>query len=125
MHSSHSNSWTVPAGSLHFEEGPTEDVELQWATYYDAADQAGQSRIYGGIHIVADDFSGRVIGSVGLCPEVADELRSLDEQIRQRSLGLARHFDCDWAPSEERLEAVTTNLAFPGAYVPEKRPGPR
>ena len=34
------------------------DVTLAWATYYDAADQAGQSRLYGGIHIQADDFNG-------------------------------------------------------------------
>ena len=32
--------------------------------YYDAADQAGQSRIYGGIHITADDYNGRKIGSL-------------------------------------------------------------
>ena len=40
-----------------------EDVTLEWATYYDAADQAGLSRIYGGIHIAADDFTGRRLGS--------------------------------------------------------------
>jgi len=38
-------------------------VQLQWATYYDAADQAGVSRLYGGIHIAEDDFRGRVMGS--------------------------------------------------------------
>jgi hypothetical protein len=48
---------------LTFELGPTTDVRLQWATYYDAADQAGQSRIWGGIHIIADDFKGRVTGA--------------------------------------------------------------
>jgi hypothetical protein len=53
----------VPAGSLHFELGPSVDVPLQWATYYDAADQAGISRLYGGIHVEADDLRGRVIGS--------------------------------------------------------------
>ncbi|HEY2776033.1 MAG TPA: vanadium-dependent haloperoxidase [Candidatus Binatia bacterium] len=51
------------AGSfLGFEYGPTGDVTLQWATYQDAADQAGLSRIYGGIHIRADDFTGRIAG---------------------------------------------------------------
>src|SRR4029079_4504909 len=45
------------------EQGPTTDVELQWATYYDAADQAGQSRIWGGIHILADDFADARMGS--------------------------------------------------------------
>ena len=56
-------SWTIPAGSLEFEAGPTQDVVLQWATYADASDQAGISRIYGGIHVRADDLEGRVIGS--------------------------------------------------------------
>ena len=51
-------SWTIPAGDLEFEAGPSQDVPLQWATYYDAADQAGLSRLYGGIHIAADDFRG-------------------------------------------------------------------
>jgi hypothetical protein len=56
-------TWTVEAGSLLHEEGPTEDVTLQWATYQDASDQAGISRLYGGIHIEADDLEGRTIGS--------------------------------------------------------------
>ena len=38
-------------------------MTLDWATYYDAADQAGISRLSGGIHIPADDFNGRVLGS--------------------------------------------------------------
>jgi hypothetical protein len=50
-------------GSLIVERGPSQEVRLQWATYYDAADQAGQSRLFGGIHIQADDFTGRRIGS--------------------------------------------------------------
>jgi len=57
------SGYTIPAQSLKFEKGPTTDVRLEWATYYDAADQAGQSRLFGGIHIQADDFNGRVIGS--------------------------------------------------------------
>jgi hypothetical protein len=57
------SEWTVKAGELKVELGPTEDVVLQWGTYYDAADQAGQSRLFGGIHIEADDFVGRVLGS--------------------------------------------------------------
>jgi len=55
--------WTVDAGTLLHENGPTEPVTLQWATYFDAADEAGVSRLYGGIHIAADDFRGRVMGS--------------------------------------------------------------
>jgi hypothetical protein len=55
--------FVVPKGSLGVEAGPSTDVPLQWATYYDAADQAGISRLYGGIHIPEDDFGGRVTGS--------------------------------------------------------------
>jgi hypothetical protein len=54
---------TFAPGYLKFEHGPSKPLMLQWATYYDAADQAGLSRLYGGIHIAADDFAGRRIGS--------------------------------------------------------------
>ena len=47
---------------LVFEEGPTEDIELQWATYTDASDQCSLSRIWGGIHPPTDDIKGRIIG---------------------------------------------------------------
>jgi hypothetical protein len=47
---------------LVFEEGPTEDIELQWATYRDASDQCSLSRIWGGIHPPIDDIKGRIIG---------------------------------------------------------------
>ena len=57
------SGYTIAAGSLKFEKGPTTDIRLEWATYYDAADQAGQSRLWGGIHIEADDLTGRRIGS--------------------------------------------------------------
>jgi uncharacterized protein DUF6851 len=57
------DAWTVKAGSLKFEAGPTRDVVLEWATYFDAADQAGISRLYGGIHVQADDLTGRLVGA--------------------------------------------------------------
>ncbi|MEL0455915.1 FG-GAP-like repeat-containing protein [Flavobacteriaceae bacterium SZ-1-7] len=47
---------------LVFEEGPSVDVTLQWATYRDASDQCSLSRIWGGIHPPADDINGRIIG---------------------------------------------------------------
>ncbi len=49
---------------LVFEEGPSVDVKLQWATYRDASDETSISRIYGGIHPTADDIPGRLMGSV-------------------------------------------------------------
>ena len=52
---------------LVFEEGPSVDMELQWATYRDASDQCSLSRIWGGIHPPADDIPGRLIGEqIGL-----------------------------------------------------------
>ena len=54
--------WEIPAGFLEFEAGPEEPMTLQWASYADAADQAGLSRLYGGIHVAADDLAGRVMG---------------------------------------------------------------
>jgi len=47
---------------LVFEQGPSEDLTLQWATYRDASDQTSLSRIWGGIHPPIDDIRGRIIG---------------------------------------------------------------
>lgn len=47
---------------LVFEEGPSMDITLQWATYRDASDQCSLSRIWGGIHPPADDIPGRLMG---------------------------------------------------------------
>ncbi len=48
---------------LVFEDGPSESFTFQWATYYDAADNSGDSRLYGGIHPGFDDFPGRRLGA--------------------------------------------------------------
>lgn len=56
--------FVAPAGAfLVFEDGPSETVTLQWATYRDAADQSALSRIWGGIHPPADDIPGRRVGA--------------------------------------------------------------
>jgi len=49
---------------LVFEQGPSVDIKLQWATYRDAADQTSLSRIWGGIHPPADDLVGRKMGEI-------------------------------------------------------------
>ncbi len=54
-------SYTIT--NLLNEKGPSAPVTLQWATYYDAGDQVGISRIWGGIHPPTDDFSGRRVGA--------------------------------------------------------------
>ncbi len=48
---------------LEFEEGPSVNMQLQWATYRDASDQCSLSRIWGGIHPPVDDIPGRLIGA--------------------------------------------------------------
>ncbi|MDX1627404.1 MAG: T9SS type A sorting domain-containing protein [Fulvivirga sp.] len=47
---------------LVFEDGPSVDLTLQWATYRDASEQTSLSRIWGGIHPPADDIPGRLMG---------------------------------------------------------------
>ena len=61
-------TFMAPAGEfLVFEDGPSVDVELQWATYRDASDECSLSRIYGGIHPTFDDVPGRLMGiDIGL-----------------------------------------------------------
>jgi hypothetical protein len=53
----------VPRGRLKIEHGPSRDLKLQWATYFDAADAAGTSRLWMGIHVPPDDFAGRKVGA--------------------------------------------------------------
>jgi hypothetical protein len=55
--------FTAHAYSSTTERGPSTDVNLEWATYFDAADEAGLSRLWGGIHVSADDLAGRKVGS--------------------------------------------------------------
>jgi hypothetical protein len=59
-------SYTQPAGSSRFEPGavPATDVTLTWKTFSDAADQAGLSRRYGGIHFPDGDLQGRAMGHI-------------------------------------------------------------
>jgi len=109
---------------LVFEDGPDEDVRLQWATYMDASDACSLSRIWGGIHPPMDDIPGRKIGMV-LGPQVVDlanELfasgppRVVQATVSQPILGpaqvgvpfiLALQFDRPMDPS------VTITVSYP------------
>jgi hypothetical protein len=57
-------SFTALPGLSMIEPGltPAAPVTLTWATFSEAADQAGLSRRYGGIHFLADDLVGRQTG---------------------------------------------------------------
>jgi hypothetical protein len=56
-------TYSVAAGGLTIEHAPSAPTQLQWATYFDASDQAGISRLWGGIHVEADDLTGRKLGA--------------------------------------------------------------
>ncbi len=57
-------SVTISGGSSRVEPGivPARDLTLTWATFSDAAAQAGMSRRYGGIHFAQGDFDARGTG---------------------------------------------------------------
>jgi hypothetical protein len=42
---------------------PAKDVTLSWPTFSEAADEAGWSRRYGGIHFQSGDLHGRGVGA--------------------------------------------------------------
>lgn len=68
---------------LEFEQGPSETLYLQWATYRDASDQCSLSRIWGGIHPPADDIPGRLIG-IELGPQAfnhANEIFNVERPV--------------------------------------------
>jgi hypothetical protein len=58
------DSVMLPAGSSKIEAGvtPAHPITLEWETFTDAANEAGMSRRYGGIHFRAADLAGRLLG---------------------------------------------------------------
>jgi hypothetical protein len=58
------SSVTLAAGSSRVEPGlvPASNVTLSWGTFSEAANQAGLSRRYGGIHFEQGDLQARAIG---------------------------------------------------------------
>lgn len=88
---------------LVFEEGPSEDIILQWAKYKDASDQCSLSRIWGGIHPPADDIPGRLIG-MKLGPEAFHHA--------------VKYFTGSVA--QEEIGEATTAVAFPNPVHAEE-----
>jgi hypothetical protein len=58
------NSVTFTSVKSKIEPGmtPSQAVTLKWETFTDAANEAGMSRRYGGIHFRAADLAGRLLG---------------------------------------------------------------
>jgi hypothetical protein len=56
-------SVTKTAGSMHYAPNlPSADVTLRWPTFSAAAEEAGMSRVYGGIHFEAANTAGQQLG---------------------------------------------------------------
>jgi hypothetical protein len=97
---------TYPGYTLGFEIGPSQPLALQWARYCDASNEAGISRIWGGIHPPVDNLFGRRVGA-----RVGQEVWNLvqkhvegivihtppERTVRPLSGGVARGADDDGA----------------------------
>jgi hypothetical protein len=56
-------TYTKPARSMALEPSlPSADVTLHWASFTEAADEAGISRVYGGIHFDNGNAAGKELG---------------------------------------------------------------
>jgi len=81
-------SVTIKKGNSRVEPGlvPADDVTLTWDTFREAADEAGISRRFGGIHFVQGDLNGRQHGSL------------IGTQAWEKAL---TYFDTETSPLEE------------------------
>jgi hypothetical protein len=72
------NSATFLPGSSKIEPGrtPASTVTLRWNTFTDAANEAGISRRYGGIHFETADLAGRAVGRI-IADQALAKARSL------------------------------------------------
>jgi hypothetical protein len=87
------HSITLPAGSSKIEPGltPAQPVTLHWETFTEAAEEAGMSRRYGGIHFARADLMGRKLGRL-----VADSAWARAQQ----------YFDGTYASSAHTVETI-------------------
>jgi len=66
---------------LVFEEGPSVDITLQWATYRDASDQSSLSRIWGGIHPPELVYKHLIL-ELPISPKITNQKNPILHQIR-------------------------------------------
>lgn len=84
-------SVTLPAGSSKIEPGltPAQPITLNYATFSDAADEAGMSRRYGGIHFRRADLDGRLLGRLAAAKAWSKAQSYFDGTAANRPLSLA------------------------------------
>ena len=96
---------------LVFEDGPSVDVTLQWATYRDAADQCSLSRIWGGIHPPTDDMPGRLIGkTIGV-----NAFNLAEQYFNGQVTGVAQ------SPPAKNARPVPTTTVYPNPITGGKQ----
>jgi len=98
---------------LVFEQGPSVDVTLQWATYRDASDQCSLSRIWGGIHPPIDDMPGRLAGErIGRAAFVLAEryFSGQVEEVAQNASALERDIEVRVYPNPLRGDQALSAL---------------
>jgi len=106
---------------LVFEIGPSVDVTLQWATYYDASDQCSLSRIWGGIHPVTDDIRGRLMGIV-VGTQACELANSYFDGSINNTCGIGPYGGClgdlddDGAQTVEDILFMLANFGHMGAH---------
>ena len=96
--------------TLGFEYGPSQPMTLQWATYYDAADQAGISGLWGGIHPPIDNLAGRRAGST--CGKAVWDLirRYFDGSVLETPLAIQKAGSDQYQVSYNTLRGVSYKL---------------
>jgi hypothetical protein len=103
---------------------PRTPVTLSWATFCDAADEAGRSRRYGGIHFEDGDLEGRALGRKvaavvwekaqrhlrGTIESVAGE--TLHPELRLPGTHGVSHLDLAATPNPSRGGAVAIRFSL-------------
>ena len=84
-------SVTFAAGSSRIEPcvSPTHPVALSWPTFTDAANEAGMSRRYGGIHFRQADLVGRQLGRMVAAKVWAKAQIYFDGSLDKKDLHMA------------------------------------
>ena len=85
---------------------PTQPLTLHWETFSDAADEAGMSRRYGGIHFAAGDLEGRALG------------RKVGERVWEKSVTFWDGTATPVADLNERLSEIIAYDDYERVLVP-------
>jgi hypothetical protein len=97
---------TLPAGSSKIEPGltPAHPITLRWETFTDAANEAGTSRRYGGIHFRSADLAGRLLGRVVAFEAWTKAQSYFDGSIAGPKVANSRFLDHVQAPNPGTLD---------------------